>query len=75
MRTRPVLLSLVAALALTAAASAAQQKVALVMGNSAYRHVPRLKNPRNDAEDLSRRLRQLGFEVGDFQGAASRSIG
>ncbi|MCP4752620.1 MAG: SUMF1/EgtB/PvdO family nonheme iron enzyme [Proteobacteria bacterium] len=38
------------------------QKVALVIGNSAYRSSP-LKNPRNDAEDMAAMLEKLGFEV------------
>ncbi len=63
MTTGTALRSLAAALVLAAVAGAAQQKAALVIGNSAYRHVPQLKNPRHDAEDLSKRLRELGFEV------------
>ena len=30
----------------------AERKVAFVVGNSAYLHVPRLPNPRDDAADL-----------------------
>jgi uncharacterized caspase-like protein len=41
----------------------AQERVALVVGNSAYEHVPSLRNPRNDAEDLTRKLEGLGFTV------------
>ncbi len=64
MNTARACLSLVVVLGLTAVASGAQQqRVALVIGNSAYRNVPKLKNPRNDAEDLSQRLRALGFQV------------
>ena len=40
----------------------AGQRVALVIGNSAYQHQP-LKNPRNDAQDMSRVLTDVGFEV------------
>jgi hypothetical protein len=39
------------------------RRVALVIGNSAYRYSPRLENPRNDAADMSAVLRQLGFFV------------
>ena len=39
------------------------RRVALVVGNSAYEHVPALKNPRNDAEDMAAALRDVGFEV------------
>ncbi len=45
--------------------AAAAKKVALVIGNSAYVHSPRLANPRNDAADVSAALRKLGFEVVD----------
>jgi uncharacterized caspase-like protein len=46
---------------------AAQERVALVVGNSAYQHIAALRNPKNDAGDLSARLAALGFEV--FGGA------
>ena len=43
---------------------ATPQKVALVIGNSAYRSVqPTLKNPINDATDMARELGLLGFRV------------
>ena len=38
------------------------QRVALVIGNSAYKSNP-LKNPANDASDMAVTLKQLGFEV------------
>jgi len=41
------------------------RRVALVIGNSAYRYSPRLENPRNDAADMGVVLRQLGFFVID----------
>lgn len=40
----------------------AQSRVALVIGNSGYKVAP-LKNPVNDARDISQSLRDLGFEV------------
>lgn len=43
--------------------SGADSRVALVIGNSAYRHTPRLENPRNDAADMGLVLRKLGFRV------------
>ncbi|MGE0210247.1 MAG: caspase family protein [Parvibaculaceae bacterium] len=43
--------------------AAAADRVALVIGNSAYSSVPSLKNPRNDAEAVSRALERLGFKV------------
>ena len=41
----------------------AQEKVALVIGNSAYEHVTPLKNPLNDAQDIGATLENLGFSV------------
>ena len=45
-----------------ASAVAGERKVALVIGNSAYR-VGALKNPVNDAQAVAASLRALGFEV------------
>lgn len=42
--------------------AAAEQRVALVIGNSAYPAAP-LKNPLNDARAISKTLNQVGFEV------------
>jgi len=39
-----------------------QSKIALIIGNSDYKDMP-LKNPVNDAYDLSQTLRSLGFDV------------
>ena len=42
------------------------RRVALVVGNFAYVHVPRLSNPGNDATLVATTLRQLGFTlIGD----------
>ena len=41
----------------------AAERVALVIGNSAYQHTPRLNNPGNDAADMSALLREIGFAV------------
>jgi hypothetical protein len=38
-------------------------RIALVIGNSAYSYLPRILNPRNDAEDVSEILKSLGFDV------------
>ena len=43
--------------------SHAEKRVALVIGNGAYRHAIALRNPRNDAEDVSAALQRLGFEI------------
>jgi hypothetical protein len=44
-------------------AAAANERVALVIGNSAYQNTEHLPNPKNDAEDMSARLTNLGFRV------------
>ena len=44
-------------------AAAAEKRVALVIGNSSYEHVPQLANPSNDAADMASVLKSLGFEV------------
>jgi hypothetical protein len=41
------------------------KRIALVVGNSAYKRTPKLANPSNDAADISRILRFLGFVVID----------
>jgi uncharacterized caspase-like protein len=38
-------------------------RVALVIGNGAYRNVPQLNNPVNDAKIISDTLKADGFEV------------
>ena len=51
-------------LALTLAApAAAEKRVALVIGNSAYQNVTRLDNPRNDAALMAETLAALGFTL------------
>ena len=42
-------------------AAQADKRVALVIGNSAYKNAPVLLNPKNDAEDIARSLRDLDF--------------
>ena len=59
---------IVAALAYAAALvpAYAEKRVALVVGNSAYKHAASLKNPQNDATGMAAALRRLGFRV--FEG-------
>jgi uncharacterized caspase-like protein len=56
---------LVVAFGLLAEARAAEPRVALVIGNGAYRSVPELDNSRNDADDISEQLKRVGFSVID----------
>ena len=55
----------VATMALTAASlpAFAEKRVALVIGNSAYQNAAPLKNPKNDAGDMTAKLRTHGFQV------------
>ena len=39
------------------------KRVALVIGNSAYKHTAVLANPANDAEDVAKTFTGLGFQV------------
>ena len=41
----------------------AEKRVALVIGNSAYKHTIALPNPKNDAKALTATLKRLGFDV------------
>ncbi len=56
------LLSTVIFVILTVSAALAEKRVALVIGNSAYQNVEKLKNPSNDATKLARKLRTIGFD-------------
>ena len=48
---------------LSGAAEAQGRKLALVVGNEAYEHLPGLATPAADAQDMAKALRDLGFEV------------
>lgn len=56
-------LLLLATLWLTMNAASAERRVALVLGNSQYRHAPTLTNPVHDAEAIAAKLDYLHFEV------------
>jgi Caspase domain len=61
---RLAMLSMAAAMAIMSAApAAADKRVALVIGNGAYRNVPVLPNPTNDAQDVAAALKRLDFET------------
>lgn len=61
---RQAALALVAIL-LLGPVPALAERVALVIGNSAYQNVTTLPNPRNDAEAIAAKLASLGFTVVD----------
>jgi len=52
---------------------ASQNRIALVIGNAAYKTSP-LKNPVNDARDISVKLRQYGFKVEHLSNATARQM-
>ena len=47
----------------TATLAAADNRVALVIGNGGYKNALHLPNPRNDAEDVAAALTRIGFET------------
>jgi phosphate transport system substrate-binding protein len=49
--------------AVLAAPAFAETRVALVIGNGAYKNAPRLPNPANDANDVATALRRSGFDT------------
>jgi hypothetical protein len=53
----------IATAALWAPAAHADRRVALVIGNGAYRNAPKLPNPPNDAQDVAAALKRTGFDV------------
>ena len=52
-------------LALVPSVARADKRVALVIGNSAYKYAGALDNPKNDATDMAAALKKLGFQVID----------
>jgi uncharacterized caspase-like protein len=41
----------------------ADKRVALIIGNGAYQNAPQLPNPPNDARDVAKALKDIGFDV------------
>ncbi|UFW69174.1 caspase family protein [Bradyrhizobium sp. WU425] len=56
---------LISAITLGSAPAQAERRVALVIGNSAYKSVPRLANPVNDATLVGSMFKKAGFDVVD----------
>jgi len=52
----------------------AETRVALVVGNSAYRNTTPLANPLNDARDMTGALRSVGFDVVEALDADKRKL-
>jgi hypothetical protein len=57
------LLAAIIAYLLLVLPAAAEKRVALVVGNSAYVHANALPNPVNDGGDMAKALAEVGFEV------------
>nr|WP_256468890.1 caspase family protein [Bradyrhizobium sp. 76] len=58
---------MVFAISLGAAPAHAERRVALVMGNSAYKSVPKLSNPANDAASVGGMFKKSGFDWIDIR--------
>lgn len=54
---------ILAILVATVPHASAERRVALVIGNDIYTHLPNLNNARKDAEGMAAKLRGLGFET------------
>ena len=61
--TRLALFALSLVISIVAPTIASERRVALVIGNGAYRHAPTLTNPVNDARAVAEALGKAGFEV------------
>ncbi|MFO1184352.1 MAG: SUMF1/EgtB/PvdO family nonheme iron enzyme [Bauldia sp.] len=68
-----VIVAFAAAVALAPAAYA-EKRIALVIGNSAYKTVGLLANPKNDADLIARSLTATGFEVTKVIDADQRTM-
>src|SRR5262249_47609715 len=55
-------------------AAFADKRVALVIGNSAYQNTGELRNPSNDAADMTAALTRLGFQVTDGHDLDKRAM-
>ena len=62
----------VSATSVKATAAKQGRRVALVIGNSAYKNVPTLVNPQKDAEAIAASLRNIGFESVTLANDATR---
>ncbi|MGQ0675174.1 MAG: caspase family protein [Rhodospirillales bacterium] len=68
------LLAITAVLSSSASWAQAEKRVALVIGNAAYKEQP-LKNPVNDARLMAARLREVGFDVVARENATRDGMG
>ncbi len=74
-RPRVLTAALLVAICCAAAFSAAAaDRVALVVGNGAYAHAPKLANPVNDAAAVGAALKRLGFSVMRVENASGDAL-
>jgi len=59
----PLLLAIALQFASSGCSSAAENRVALLIGNSNYKNAPQLTTPVNDAEDIAAALGRIGFDT------------
>ncbi|MBL9159485.1 MAG: SUMF1/EgtB/PvdO family nonheme iron enzyme [Verrucomicrobiales bacterium] len=59
----------------TLPAHAEGKRIALVIGNGAYTHVPTLANPTNDSREVSKLLRTAGYEVTEVTDGTVKEMG
>lgn len=69
-----VLAALLALACLAGPALATPDRVALVIGNGAYKNAARLPNPSNDAAAVAEALRRIGFDVIEGRDLAKRPM-
>ena len=72
MRLKHIILSLVFA-ALPIGSAAAEKRVALVIGNSAYQNATPLANPKNDATAMAATFKSAGFDYVDLRTDVTRT--
>jgi len=73
-RLAGLLLLLIGTFLTSAPTLASDGRVALVIGNGAYKNAPELPNPPNDAADMAAALRRIGFDVVEGRNLAKRAM-
>lgn len=67
-------LALLCCTSLALAQQGSGKRVALVIGNGSYKHIGKLANPVNDADDIARALRGFGFKVMLYKDLETRQM-
>jgi len=60
---------------LSTVCAAEGKRIALIIGNGGYTHVPALANPTNDSREISTLLRAVGYEVSEITGGGVKEMG